>query len=40
MKLREIMTTEVEIIAPTDSVMDASKKMRDLDFGSLPVCYG
>jgi CBS domain-containing protein len=40
MKIKELMTTEVEVIAPGDSVLTASKKMRDLDFGSLPVCDG
>jgi CBS domain-containing protein len=40
MKLREIMTKDVEVIAPTDTVLNASKKMRDLDFGVLPVCNG
>lgn len=40
MKLQNIMTTDVEVIAPTDTVFNASKKMRDMDFGVLPVCDG
>lgn len=40
MQLREIMTRDVEVVAPTDTVFNASKKMRDLDAGSLPVCDG
>ena len=40
MQLRELMTTDVEVVGPTDSVFEASKKMRDLDIGGLPVCDG
>jgi CBS domain-containing protein len=40
MKLKEIMTTDVEVVAPTGTVFDAAKKMRDLDVGVLPVCDG
>jgi CBS domain-containing protein len=40
MQLREIMTADVEVIAPTATVLEASKKMRDCDTGSLPVCDG
>jgi len=40
MQLRELMTTDVEVVGPTDSVFEASKKMRDLDIGVLPVCDG
>jgi CBS domain-containing protein len=40
MKLNQIMTTDVEVIAPTGTVFDAAKKMRDLDIGVLPVCDG
>ena len=34
------MTEDVEVIAPTDTIFDASRKMRDLGVGSLPVCDG
>jgi CBS domain-containing protein len=40
MKLKDIMTTDVEVVAPTGTVFDAAKKMRDLDVGALPVCDG
>lgn len=40
MKLSEIMTREVEVIQPDDSLQLAAKKMRDRDIGFLPVCDG
>ena len=40
MKLREIMTREVEIIHPNDSLQSAAQKMRDRDIGFLPVYEG
>jgi CBS domain-containing protein len=40
MKLSEIMTREVEIIQPDDSLQMAAKKMKDRDIGFLPVCDG
>jgi CBS domain-containing protein len=38
MEIREIMTTNVECIAPDLTIQDAARKMRDLDVGFLPVC--
>ncbi len=40
MQLKEIMTTNVEVIRPDSSVADAAKKMKSLDVGALPVCDG
>jgi CBS domain-containing protein len=40
MKLREIMTRDVIVIQPDDSLQSAAKKMRDLNIGFLPVCDG
>ena len=40
MKLSEIMTREVEIIQPDDTLQAAAQKMRDRDIGFLPVCDG
>lgn len=40
MKLSEIMTREVEIIQPDDTLRMAARKMRDRDIGFLPVCDG
>ena len=39
-KLREIMTRNVEIIAPKTTVQEAAKKMKDLNVGAIPVCDG
>jgi CBS domain-containing protein len=40
MKLSEIMTREVVVIQPDDSLQSAAKKMRDHNIGFLPVCDG
>jgi CBS domain-containing protein len=40
MKLSDIMTREVEIIHPDDSLQTAAQKMRYRDVGFLPVCDG
>jgi CBS domain-containing protein len=40
MKVSEIMTREVVIIQPDESLNAAAKKMRDQDIGFLPVCDG
>jgi CBS domain-containing protein len=40
MKLKEIMTIDVEVIDPTDTLQTAAQKMRDRDIGFLPVCDG
>jgi CBS domain-containing protein len=40
MKLSEIMTREVEIVQPDDSLQQAARKMRDRNIGFLPVCDG
>jgi CBS domain-containing protein len=40
MKLSEIMTKDVEIIQPDDTLKMAAQKMRDRDIGFLPVCDG
>lgn len=37
MKIRELMTTEVEVIRPDDTLHTAAMMMSDLDAGSLPV---
>ncbi len=37
MKLKEIMTWKVETVAPTDSVTEAARKMKQADVGMLPV---
>jgi CBS domain-containing protein len=40
MKLKEIMTREVEVIHPDDSLQAAARKMKTKDIGFLPVCDG
>ena len=40
MKVKEVMTREVEFIHPNDSLQTAAQKMRDRDIGFLPVHEG
>ncbi|HEX6247250.1 MAG TPA: CBS domain-containing protein [Nocardioidaceae bacterium] len=35
---REIMTTAPECAGTSESLVDAARKMRDLNVGSLPIC--
>jgi CBS domain-containing protein len=37
MKIGEVMTSQVEYIEPSTTLMEAAKKMRDLECGFLPV---
>lgn len=37
MNIRDIMTTQVELIGPDTPLAQAAKKMRDADIGALPV---
>ena len=39
-RLRDVMTTGVETVAPGDTIRFAAEKMNALDVGSLPVCDG
>ena len=39
-RLRDVMTTGVETVAPGDTIRYAAEKMGALDVGSLPVCDG
>jgi CBS domain-containing protein len=40
MKVRDVMTPNVEVIEPDAPVQAAARKMKSLDVGSLPVCDG
>ncbi|EWY39404.1 hypothetical protein N825_06840 [Skermanella stibiiresistens SB22] len=40
MLIREIMTRDVEVVAPSDTIQRAAKLMDDLNVGVLPVCEG
>ena len=35
---RDIMTGGAECVGENETLVDAAKKMRDLDVGSLPIC--
>jgi CBS domain-containing protein len=37
-KIRDIMTPDVEYVWPDDTLQEAAVKMKDLDVGTLPVC--
>jgi CBS domain-containing protein len=37
---REVMTHDVETVAPTADLTEVAKKMKTLDVGALPVCDG
>ena len=36
----EVMTPDVEVVRPEETLRDAARAMADLDVGSLPVCDG
>ena len=38
MKIREIMTTNVECVSPDTGLTDLANKMKTLDVGFIPVC--
>ena len=35
---REVMTPDVQRIGENDSVLDAARRLRDLDVGAMPIC--
>lgn len=37
MQVRELMSSDVEVIAPETLIQDAARRMRDADVGALPV---
>ena len=39
-KLKDIMSHDVEVVHPDDTLQDAARKMRSRDVGFLPVCDG
>ena len=39
-RVSEIMTDDVRVLSPNDSILKAACKMRDQDIGSLPVVSG
>ncbi|HJU20270.1 MAG TPA: CBS domain-containing protein [Stellaceae bacterium] len=40
MKISEVMTPDVEVIRPDDTLRTAAQMMADIDAGVLPVCDG
>lgn len=40
MKLRELMTNNVQICSPQDTIVQAAKTMRSIDVGIVPVVQG
>ena len=40
MPVRDIMTRDVQLLSPRDSLMQAARRMRDDNIGSLPVAEG
>jgi CBS domain-containing protein len=38
MKIHDVMTSHAECISPDTSLIDAAKRMRELDVGGLPIC--
>jgi CBS domain-containing protein len=39
-KISEVMTSNVKVVRPDDTVQNAARMMADLDVGSVPVCDG
>jgi CBS domain-containing protein len=40
MQIREIMTRDVQVVSPEDTIRRAARMMDDLNVGVLPVCDG
>lgn len=40
MLVRDVMNTEIQVVTPDTPVVEVAKKMREGDFGALPVCDG
>ena len=40
MRLRDVMTRDVEVVGPEESLAAAAERMRQFDTGALPVCHG
>ena len=39
-KISEVMTSEVQVVQPDDTLQDAAALMAEQDVGALPVCDG
>lgn len=40
MKIREIMSKDVQTVRPEATLVEAAQKMRQIDSGAIPVCDG
>jgi CBS domain-containing protein len=40
MKISDVMTPDVEVVAPDDTLRTAAQMMADIDAGVLPICDG
>ncbi|MGK9167598.1 CBS domain-containing protein [Inquilinus limosus] len=40
MRIAEVMTSDVAVVRPKDSIRHAAQRMDELNVGSLPVCDG
>lgn len=40
MRINEIMSRDVEVARPQDTIQTVARKMRDVDTGVIPVCDG
>ncbi len=40
MKISEVMSRDIEVASPQDSIQSVAQKMAQLDVGALPVCDG
>ena len=38
MQLRDVMTRDVEVVRPESTLVEAARKMKELDVGPIPVC--
>jgi CBS domain-containing protein len=40
MRISEIMSRDVKVASPQDTIQDVARRMRDIDSGVIPVCDG
>lgn len=40
MRVNEVMSRDVQVARPQDSIQSAARRMAEIDVGSLPVCDG
>jgi CBS domain-containing protein len=40
MRISEIMSRDVQVARPDDSIQNVARQMREIDAGSIPVCDG